>query len=82
MPSIAVKAKDRIWTVRLGSIRYLIAHDFNPKAGQTVIVRGFVADRGELIAIKLECPQTRQKLTLRDDDGRPLWRGGAYSPRP
>ena len=78
MPSIVVNAaNNRQWTVRLGSIRYLIAQDFNPKSGQSVIVRGFQQEGIDLIALSVECPQTGKKITLRDQNGRPLWRGGA-----
>lgn len=78
MPSIIVNAANgRRWTVRLGSIRYLIAKDFNPKSGQPVVVRGFEQSDAGLIAISVECPQTRTKITLRDENGIPLWRGGA-----
>jgi len=78
MPSIVVNAANgHQSTVRLGSIRYLIARDFNPKSGQTVIVRGFQQESNDLIAISVECPQTGKKITLRDENGRPMWRGGA-----
>lgn len=78
MPSIVVNlANGRQWTVRLGSIRYLIARDFNPKAGQTVVVRGFEQQGAGLFALSVECLQTHQKITLRDESGMPLWRGGA-----
>lgn len=78
MPSIVVSAANgRQWTVRLGSIRYLIARDFNPKAGQSVVVRGFEQRGADLFAMSVECVQTRQKITLRDEHGMPLWRGGA-----
>jgi hypothetical protein len=77
MPSIVVKdGSSRQWTVRLGSIRYLIAQDFNPRAGEIVNVRGYGQESGEVIAISVECPQTGKKITLRGEDGRPLWRGG------
>jgi hypothetical protein len=77
MPSITVNVDGgRRSTVRLGSIRYLIAHDFNPKSGQPVVVRGFPQPGVDLVAISVELPKTRQNLTLRDEQGRPLWRGG------
>jgi hypothetical protein len=77
MPSITVNVDGgRRSTVRLGSIRYLIANDFNPKSGQPVVVRGFPQPGVDLVAISVELPKTRQKLTLRDEQGRPLWRGG------
>ena len=78
MPSIVVNAADgRQWNVRLGSLRYLIARDFNPKAGESVLIRGFQQPGAGLVAISVECPQSRKKITLRDENGIPLWRGGA-----
>lgn len=76
MPSMGVKTPDgRLWTVRLGSIRYLIANGFDMKAGQEVNVRGIKLDAAELLAISLESVKPRQKIALRDEDGMPLWRG-------
>lgn len=83
MPSLVVNpVSGRPTTVRLGSIRYLIAHNFNPKAGQAVIVRGFPQQDVDLIAVSIECPELKQKLVLRDDHGLPLWRGGLYKASP
>ncbi len=77
MPSIAVKAPGgRLWTVRLGSMRYLIANDFNPKTGQSALIRGFQQDPSTLLAISVDPGDPRRKLILREEDGRPLWRGG------
>ena len=77
MPSITVNVDGgRRSTVRLGSIRYLIANGFNPKSGQPVIVRGFAQPGVDLVAVSVELPKSAQKLTLRDEQGRPLWRGG------
>lgn len=41
MPSVEVASGGARKTVRLGSIRYLMANNFNPKAGQKVAVRAF-----------------------------------------
>lgn len=83
MPSLVVNpAGGRPTTVRLGSIRYLIAHNFNPKAGQTVIVRGFPQPEVDLVAVSVECPELKQKLVLRDEHGMPLWRGGLRTAAP
>lgn len=76
MPSITVAAGGRRQQIRLGSIRYLIANNFSPKAGQPVIVRAFDQRGIGLVAVSVELPQSKQKLLLRDENGLPLWRGG------
>ncbi|MGC8794993.1 MAG: hypothetical protein ACP5U2_16550, partial [Bryobacteraceae bacterium] len=57
---------------------YLIENDFNPRAGQQVIVRGFrISDQGrELVAAAVTLVEQKRTLRLRDEVGRPLWRGG------
>lgn len=81
MPSLTVSADGgRKVAIRLGSIRYLIANGFNPKSGQTVLVRGFAPTSADVVATTVELPQIRQKLALRDEQGRPLWRGGGGPP--
>lgn len=46
------------WSVWLGSFRYLLEHDFNPKAGQQVIVRGTVCEKSGMIAQSITVTQT------------------------
>jgi len=78
MPSLEVKAADgRTWKVWLGSMRYLVEQGFNPKAGQQVAAKGLKKPGSdELMAYVVSLPETRQTLRLRDESGRPLWRGG------
>jgi len=78
MPSLEVEAEGRTFRVWLGSMRYLIENDFNPKAGEQVVIRAFrpFADRPEAWAAAITLVQQRRTLRLRDDSGRPLWRGG------
>lgn len=76
MPSLEVKADSgKTWKVRLGSMRYLMEQNFNPKAGQEVIVKGFQLD-DDLIASSVTLTETKQTIRLRDENGMPLWRGG------
>lgn len=77
--TITVKADDnRQWKVLLGSIRYLIDNDFNPKAGQKVSLSGMTGGDHELIATVITLPEKKQTLRFRDEEGRPLWRGGMH----
>ena len=63
--------------VMLGSMRYLLEHNFNPKAGSAVLVNGFQV--GETIyARSVSLPTEKMTIELRDDKGVPLWRMGRY----
>ena len=74
MPSIEVETAKGTERVVLGSMRYLIEKDFNPKAGGTAIVKGFQVD-GYIYARTVQIPEQKLSIELRDADGRPLWRG-------
>ena len=75
-PRLLLKADSgEEWTVWLGSLRYLLEHDFNPKAGQKLSLRGIPVDQHQIIAHSICVIDTGQKLELRDAEGRPLWRG-------
>ncbi|MEK7407884.1 MAG: hypothetical protein AAB225_22670 [Acidobacteriota bacterium] len=78
MPSVEVQAGARTWKVWLGSMRYLVQQNFNPKAGQEVTIKGFqpAADSNEMYAASITLTETKQTIRLRDDSGWPLWRGG------
>jgi hypothetical protein len=65
--------------VQLGPIRYLIQKGFNLSVPDEIEVRGFEITRDEkLILVASEIKNQTQKLNLqlRDDQLRPLWRGG------
>jgi hypothetical protein len=83
MPSLEVKAPDgQIWRVWLGSMRYLVEQGFNPRAGQQVTAKGLKKPGAEeLTAYVVSLPEMRQTIRLRDESGRPLWRGGPRSQR-
>lgn len=75
MPYLDVQKGDETIRVYLGSIRYLIAENFNPKSGQDVAVRGYqLAD--SVVAIEVTLPSEKKTLKLRDSKGWPLWSGG------
>ena len=74
MPFLQVRSGDRLVRVRLGSIRYLVERDFNPQSGQEVRVRGYEVG-GEVFASRVDLPEAKLSLRLRDEQGRPLWRG-------
>lgn len=79
MPSLDVVAEGRTWKIWLGSMRYLLENDFNPKAGQRVTVIGFPASEqsAELFAARIILLDgSRRTLRLRDENGWPLWRRG------
>jgi len=75
MPNLDVQHAAGVTKVQLGSMRYLIAENFNPKAGQQVVVKGFKST-DVVLAIEVTLPAEKKTLKLRDEQGRPLWRGG------
>ena len=77
MPSLEVKTAAGVtWKVWLGSMRYLVEQNFNPKAGQEVSVKGFKEADQEVTASSVTLTETKQTIRLRDESGRPVWRGG------
>ncbi|MFB3779310.1 MAG: hypothetical protein ACE141_16960 [Bryobacteraceae bacterium] len=75
MPSLDVRTGAKTVSVTLGSMRYLLEKDFNPKAGEEVSVTGYKLDDG-IVAITVTLLATNKVLHLRDDSGRPVWMGG------
>jgi hypothetical protein len=73
--SLQVERDGKPVTVFLGPLRYLIAQNFSPKAGQPVSVRGYESGNS-VVAIEVTLTQEDKTLKLRDAEGRPLWRGG------
>lgn len=80
MPSLDVRTGDRTVSIILGSMRYLLEQDFNPKAGEEVAVSGYRVNDG-IVAVTVTLAATGQLLRLRDDGGRPLWMGGRRGAR-
>jgi hypothetical protein len=75
MPALVVEADGTATTVILSSMRYLMEQNFNPKAGDEVQVQGYKAPAG-VVAIEVRLTADGTTLRLRDESGRPLWRGG------
>lgn len=83
MPALEVKCPSgQVWKVWLGSLRYLLEQDFNPKAGQLVFIAGYgrpgCPECSELLAASITLTDSRRTLRLRDDTGRPVWRCARY----
>lgn len=75
MPYLDVESSDaKVTKVYLGSMRYLMEQNFNPKAGAEVTVKGYKLDP-EVIAITVTLPGEKKTLKLRDENGFPVWRG-------
>lgn len=75
MPHLEIHNKEQKFRVMLGSMRYLMEKNFNPKAGATAIVKGFKVN-GVIVARAVDIPAQKLSIELRDKDGLPLWRGG------
>lgn len=76
-PVLVLKAGEETVRVQLGSMRYLMEKDFNPRAGSAVVVKGFRVNH-EILARTVELPAEKKTLELRSADGVPLWRMGRY----
>jgi hypothetical protein len=74
MPNLEIHNKEGKHHVMLGSMRYLMEKNFNPKAGSTAIVKGF-RNGDVIVAREIEIPEQKLRIELRDKDGAPLWRG-------
>lgn len=75
MPFLEVKTAGGTTKVVLGSVRYLMEQNFNPKAGDEVVVKGYKMN-DFIVASTIELPATGKVLKLRDSDGRPVWMRG------
>ncbi len=76
-PYLEVKHGNETTKVYLGPMHYLIAQDFSPKTGQEVSLTGY-KQTDSVVAIQVTLSQEKKTLKLRDDSGRPLWRGGPW----
>ncbi|MBZ5724392.1 MAG: hypothetical protein LAP87_05285 [Acidobacteriia bacterium] len=79
MPFVTVKSGDRTVKVFLGSMRYLMAQGFNPKRGDEIAVKAYKMN-GDMVAASVTLPAGNKTIRLRDEAGRPLWRGGMRGP--
>jgi hypothetical protein len=72
-PSVTVRTGSEEQEIWLGSMRYLMAQDFNPKVDDEIVVKAYKAPNGLIAATVTLGNKT---VRLRDDQGRPMWRGG------
>ena len=80
MPYLEVEENGKTAKVYLGSMNYLMQHNFNPKAGEEVKVKGF--RRGDdIVAITVTLPSRKRTIRLRSDNGLPLWERGRFGRR-
>ena len=75
MPFVTVKSGDQKMRVYLGSMRYLMGQGFNPRVDEEIVVRAYKWDN-DFVAATVTLPAQGKTVRLRDEDGRPLWRGG------
>ena len=59
--------------VYLGSMRYLIEQDFNPKVRQQVLIRGYRLPDA-VVAASITTTDDNREVKLRDENGWPVWR--------
>jgi hypothetical protein len=78
-PYLEVRTTGKTVRVILGSMRYLMEQDFNPKAGDGVSVTGYKVNES-VVAIAVTLQATGKVLRLRDEAGRPVWMGGRRGP--
>ncbi len=77
MPYLELKGEKGTQRVMLGSMRYLMEHNFNPKAGNIAVVKGFLVN-DSIVAQSVSIPAEKVAIQLRDENGVPLWRMGRY----
>jgi hypothetical protein len=75
MPSFELKHGVNAVRVFLGPMPFLIERNFNLKAGQDVVVKGYELD-DRILAVGITLVAERRTVKFRDAQGWPLWRGG------
>lgn len=75
MPYLEVQSGEKTTKVYLGSMRYLMQQNFNPKAGTPASIKGYQMN-SDVIAITVSLPRENKMLRLRDENGFPVWGGG------
>jgi hypothetical protein len=76
MPFLEISTPQGPVKLYLGSMRYLMQEDFNPKAGEAIEARAYRMGDQSLVGIRVELPASRKTLKLRDENGWPMWMGG------
>jgi hypothetical protein len=74
MPFVEIKSTGGLTKIYLGSMRYLMVQGFNPKVGDAIVVKVYKTNHG-LVAASVTLPAQKKTVRLRDDHGRPVWRG-------
>jgi hypothetical protein len=78
MPFVEVKTSQGTVKLYLGAMRYLMQENFNPKAGEAVEAKGYKMNEQGVVAIRVDLPDSKKSLKLRDENGWPLWMGGRH----
>lgn len=73
MPFLELESNGKTSKVYLGSMRYLMQNNFNPKAGSAATVKGYQTS-DSVMAIEVDV-EGGGALKLRDASGWPLWMG-------
>lgn len=76
MPYLELRSGSETVKVSLGSMRYLMQNDFNPKTGDAIEVKGYKIEDG-VVAAEVSLAGGKP-LKFRDSQGRPLWIQGGY----
>ncbi|MCP5119405.1 MAG: hypothetical protein GY953_52050 [bacterium] len=79
-PTLEVKATSGdVVKVRIGPMRFLMEQDFSPEVGDEIQLKAFSMTDGneplEAAAITVKLPKKKQEITLRSEDGYPVWSG-------
>ena len=75
MPYFELKRGTEITRIYLGPMPFLIAENFNPKAGQEVAIKGYKLE-DSILAVQITFVAEKRTVRFRDDQGWPVWRGG------
>lgn len=75
MPFVVIQNGNELSTVYLGSVRYLMMQGFNPKVDEEIVAKLYKAGTN-FVAATVTLPAQNKTVQLRDENGRPLWRGG------
>ncbi len=74
MPYVELKTGERTVKLYLGAMRYLMIQGFNPKVDQELTAKAY-PQQNDYVAASVTLAGGKT-LQLRDENGRPMWRGG------
>lgn len=79
-PVLEMKTKSGdVVKVRIGPMRFLMEQSFSPEVGDEIELKAFsMTDKNEapeVVAISVKLPKKEQEITLRSEEGYPLWSG-------